>query len=36
MSPDGELIINRLLIIINEIDTINNTVQEMKGELLKQ
>ena len=34
MSPDGELIINRLLIIINEIDTINNTVQEMKGELL--
>jgi LysR family hydrogen peroxide-inducible transcriptional activator len=33
ITPEGDLIINRLRIIVNEIDSLSNTVQEMKGEI---
>jgi len=34
ITPDGELIIDRLRIITKEIDTLNNVVKELKGEMV--
>jgi LysR family transcriptional regulator, hydrogen peroxide-inducible genes activator len=34
ITPEGELIINRLRIVLHEIDALNNVVQELKGEML--
>lgn len=33
ITSEGELIINRLRIVLNEIDALNNVVQELKGEM---
>ncbi len=34
ITPEGELIIERLRIVLNEIDSLNNMVQELKGEIV--
>ncbi|MDY0781342.1 LysR substrate-binding domain-containing protein [Tenacibaculum sp. IB213877] len=34
ITPEGEELINRLRIILNEIDSFNNLVQELKGEMV--
>lgn len=33
ITPEGEVIINRLRIVLNEIDSLNNVVQELKGKM---
>jgi len=34
ITPEGEPIINHLRIVLHEIDSLNNVVQELKGEML--
>ena len=34
ITPEGEMIINRLRIVLNEIDSLNNVVQELKGQMV--
>lgn len=34
ITSDGELIINRLRIVLEEIDSLNNVVKELKGEMV--
>ena len=34
ITTEGELIIERLRIVLNEIDALNNVVQELKGEMV--
>lgn len=34
ITPEGEQIISRLRIVLNEIDSLNNVVQELKGEMV--
>jgi len=33
ITPEGEVLINRLRIILNEVDALKNVIQELKGEM---